>query len=132
MMGLSRRRGPTVQTWCGVAPAPAGQLFPGNALAAPPKPDRPRRPAASRRGRSRCRGGSAGAEGGAGSAGVALGAPKGRTMHLHEQPEAPRPGQRPISTGELILRAGKAITAARTLARETAAICEESRLLRET
>jgi len=52
-------------------------------------------------------------------------------MHLPDQSEAPRPEQPPVSTQELIRRASGAIAMARRLARETAAYCEESRLLRE-
>jgi hypothetical protein len=52
-------------------------------------------------------------------------------MHLPDQSEAPRPKQPRVSTRELILRASEAIAAAKALARETAAYCEESRFLRE-
>jgi len=54
-------------------------------------------------------------------------------MHLFEPPgpTRPCPEQPPTSTQELIGRACDAIDAARALARETAALCEECRLLRE-
>jgi hypothetical protein len=57
--------------------------------------------------------------------------PEGRTLHLLDPPDAQFPRQQPISTQELILRAGDAIGVARVLVRETAAYCEESRVLQQ-